>query len=108
MIDARLSLIAAVLNEPNKPLKFYIEMSRVSRATFFKAKSDLEQRNVVHLRDGKTLQLNPEEAIDFLDRLYPGLANVFQDIPDPQSNPNLTASDPNRGSPQGKFSESGL
>ena len=79
MIDPRLSIIAAILREPNKPMKFYIEMSEVSRATFFKAKSDLAQRGILRLVGGKQLEVNTEEARSFVATLYPGLVSVFSD-----------------------------
>lgn len=77
MNDPRLAVMSAVLHQPNKPLKVYIEMSSVARATFFKAKANLEEVGVLSFEDGKQLKIDRIAARQFLSQHYPGLVSIL-------------------------------
>lgn len=81
MSDPRLSIIAAVLKEPNKPLKVYMELSSIARATFFKAKASLEAEGILSFEAGKQLSIDRDAAKRFVSEHYPGLLNIVDETP---------------------------
>lgn len=80
MKDARILIITTVLRHPNKPLKVYIELVPVARATFFAAKAELEACDVLIFVDRKQLTVNRAAAIRFLKENYPGLPHLISDL----------------------------
>jgi hypothetical protein len=74
MRDPCLSIISAMLDAPQKPLKFYLATSKMSRGTFFKAKADLMSLGIVAFDGTKQLTLDTEKARDFVFDMYPGIA----------------------------------
>lgn len=78
MRDGSVILLSLVIAYPNRPLKYYIEMSGMSRAKFFKAKLKLElNRSIKYVRAPSRLEINIETAISCLECEYPGLTKLF-------------------------------
>ena len=77
MRDPCLSIISAMLDAPQKPLKFYLATSKMSRGTFFKAKSDLMALGIVAFDVTKQLTIDTQKAVDFVVEMYPGIAFSF-------------------------------
>lgn len=73
MPDPYLTVIAVVAQNPGKPLKFYLDASKVSRGTFFKVKSDLELRGVLLKTERRQISLDHEKGLSFLANIYPGV-----------------------------------
>ena len=73
MRDPYLNVLAVVAKYPGRPLKFYVEESRVSRGTFFKVKSDLELRGALLKLERRQISLNREKSLSFLADAYPGV-----------------------------------
>ncbi len=77
MRDARILILTTLLRHPNKPLKVYVELVPVARATFFSAKAELEASGVVQFVDRKQLTVDREAALQFLADTYPGLNDLM-------------------------------
>lgn len=77
MRDPYINLILSLIQYPGKPLKFYLDASKVSRGTFFKVKGDLELMGILFWDDSRQITLNHEKGINYLAGIYPGLSSVF-------------------------------
>ncbi len=77
MRDARILILTEVLRNPNKPLKVYIEIIPVARATFFSAKAELLAKSVLIFSERKQLTVDHAEALRFLAETYPGMKGLF-------------------------------
>ena len=77
MRDPKLSLISAILLTPEKRQKYYLDVSKLSRGTFFKVKSELLEQGIVQIDDAKQMKLDREKALKFVNENYPGLACAF-------------------------------
>ena len=78
MRDGAVILLSLVLSYPHRPLKYYVEMSGMSRATFFKVKKKLESRNVIKCtRTPSGIQIKRENALSYLEVAYPGMTKLF-------------------------------
>ena len=80
MKDSRILILTELLRNPGKPLKVYIEMIPVARATFFSAKAELEASGVLIFTDRKQLEVNRDAARQFLSTTYPGLPDLLSDV----------------------------
>lgn len=80
MKDARILILTTLLRHPNKPLKVYIELIPVARATFFSAKAELETSGVLIYVDRKQLSVDRAAALRFLAETYPGLPDLMSGL----------------------------
>jgi hypothetical protein len=81
MKDARILILTTLLRLPNKPLKVYIELVPVARATFFSAKAELETAGALIYVDRKQLTVDRIAALRFLTDTYPGLPDLMSGLP---------------------------
>lgn len=79
MKDPCILILTELLRNPNKPLKVYIELLPIARATFFAAKAQLEARGVVQFVDRKQLTVDRAAARRFLQDVYPGLVTLLEE-----------------------------
>ena len=77
MRDPYLTIIAALIHTPLKPLKYYLEVSKVSRGTFFKVKADLEAKGIIFKGEGRQILLDHDRGVRFLADAYPGVLIDF-------------------------------
>jgi hypothetical protein len=96
MRDGSIKLLSLIISEPNWPLKFYVEMSGLSRATFYKNKRDLENLGIIRCkRSPNRVVADTDKAISFLLTNYPGIGLLLRNHgndhldqrPDPVSEP---------------------
>lgn len=80
MKDGHLALISIVMSEPGRPLKYYVDLSGVSRATFFKAKRELGGKGALFVGESGLLDLDNEAARRFIEAKYPGLSQLFAQV----------------------------
>ena len=78
MKDGHLALISIVMRAPGRPLKYYVDLCGVSRATFFKAKRELGDSVALSVGDSGLLDLDNAAARRFIEAKYPGLSQVFR------------------------------
>lgn len=78
MVDPRIKIIGSLLAEPEKPIKYHVSVFPMSRGTFFKAKSGLDEIGVIrpHGKRGY-VRLDTDKARDFLRATYPELEVLF-------------------------------
>ena len=81
MRDPYLFLIVSILCSPEKSLKYYLDVSGVSRGTFFKVKAHLEALGIISLNDNKKLVVDRERGLKFLADAYPGLPTALERLP---------------------------
>ena len=82
MRDPVLAIISALVHSPIKPLKFYLEASKVSRGTFFKAKADLEELGVIVKDQNKKIVVDRDKCLEYLAEEYPGVSMLFMSSED--------------------------
>lgn len=77
MRDPYLTIISVLLNAPSKPLKFYLEASKVSRGTFFKGKAKLLGLGIICAGDDKQIVVDRDKCLRYLTEEYPGVSMLF-------------------------------
>ena len=82
MRDPVLVIISVLILYPNKPLKFYIDASKISRATFFKAKAGLEEACIVLKNNEKQVIVDREKCLRYVADEYPGVTMLFEPAQD--------------------------
>jgi len=87
MRDPVLVIISVLSLYPNKPLKFYIDASGISRATFFKAKAGLEDAGIVLKNDEKQIIVDREKCLRYVADEYPGVTMLFAPAQDGSAKP---------------------
>jgi hypothetical protein len=76
--SSHLKILSLLQSDPDRPLKYYVSLSAMSRATFFRAKSDLEECGIITVdTKSKTILLDKEKAVSLLREDYPGLCSLF-------------------------------
>ncbi len=91
MRDRYLMIISALIHAPNKPLKFYLEVSKMSRGTFFKAKAELVAQGVISTGDAGQIVLDRDKGLRLLADAYPGVSIDLDPPPHEAEGPDPTA-----------------
>lgn len=76
MTKGVLSIISSVAANPGRNLKFYLDDTKMSRATFFKAKKELVETGVIIVNDDGRLVISTDMTRRFLCERYPGLVKI--------------------------------